>query len=281
MSRHMQTQVEPNRLRMLAKNASAIHLREGVPLTDAVVQVLQHESGLSPDHVRRVAEFSNNDTFQAMFEKEAGDHRVINFKDGPADPSAVLKELNMAAAPSPVAVSESNVSVRPYVAGQDSAGDLFETTKTASAYPQANPYGNVLDTRDRMKGAREHFMSKVASFGVMYDDAAMNLYKEARQLVLDGVSPASISNAIARSSSNVNITKIALKKIQEYMSREDLPAVPMSKQAGVLNPRHPLVSAFKDFEKVAIQRYTFLDAVDIIDDQLSRMNNELKDLWDE
>lgn len=284
MIRHMHMQVDSDRLKMLAKQASALHLRDGVPLTEAVVCVLKDQPGLSTDHVRRVTEFSNNDTFQAMFEKEAGDHRVINFNGGPADPSVVLKELNMSASPSPMAVSDSIGSVRSFVPGQDSAGDPFETEKNASAaeYPMARPNGEALDLRDRLNGARQHFLSKVASLGVMYDEAVGRMYKEARQLVLDGVSPAAISHAISRTSSDVNMTKLALKRIQGYMQMDDLPAVPMRKQAsGIVNPKHPLVSAFQDFEKVAKQRYTFLAAVDLIDEQLNKVNTELKGRWDE
>lgn len=281
MPRQMDSQVSPEKLRVLGKQASVKHLRDGVPLTEAVVQVLRDEPSLSVDHVKRVAEYSNNDTFQAMFEKEAGDHRVINFEGGPADPSAVLKELNMSASQSPVTVSQRPGSFSSFIPGQDSVGSLFDMPKVASAetYAMAEPHGDIIRLRTRLNGVRDHFLSKVASLGVCYDEAVMGLYKEARQLILNGVSPAWIATAIDKISSNDDMTKLALKSIRDCAGSEDLPTVPMKKEAsGFVNPKHPLVVAYKDFEKVAERRYTFLAAVDIVDAQLQKVSEELRGL---
>jgi hypothetical protein len=275
----LQQQVNPDKLRMLGKQASTLHVRDGVPLTEAVVGVLRDEQGLTPDHVKRVIEFSNNDAFQILFEKEAGGHKVINFNGGPANPSEVLRELNMAAIPTPVAVSNNVGNYRPFVPGQDSAeiDDPFGRPKTASKnYRQLNPSRDIEDLRGRLVTIRDNTMSKLSSLGVLYDDAETKLYQEVRQLVLDGMSPAAISTAISKVASTREMTQLALKQIHTRMESDRLPSVAMVKTAsGLVNTRHPLIQAFRDFEKVAEQRYTFLAALDIVDNELRKVNKSL------
>ena len=61
-------------------------------LSHAVVATVK-QAQLSPEQVRRVVEFTNQDAYLFEFKKE-GTHKVVHFDCGPADPSEVLKDLN-------------------------------------------------------------------------------------------------------------------------------------------------------------------------------------------
>lgn len=61
-------------------------------LHDAVVSAV-HSERLSPEQVRRVVEFANQDAYLQEFRKE-GQSKVVHFDCGPADPAQVLQDLN-------------------------------------------------------------------------------------------------------------------------------------------------------------------------------------------
>jgi len=62
-------------------------------LSDAVVETVKH-AGLSPEQVKRVTEFTNQAAYLNEFRKLGSNHKYIEFDGGPADPGAVLKDLN-------------------------------------------------------------------------------------------------------------------------------------------------------------------------------------------
>lgn len=275
-SRDTNKNVDPDRLRMLAKKASDIHLGGAVPMTEAVIQSVRDESGLGPEHVRRVITFANNETFQRMFQKEAGDHRVINFQL--ADPSDVLKELNMGATPSPVAVSDRSPNLASYVPGADSVGDMFEPTKTAAA-DMPNPMNELWRMRQRVDGLLSHAQSEYVSASARYDDSVCGLCKSARNVVLEGGSTADINRALSFYSDSTDMTKLALSLIQVSLGKEALhtqESILSKTAAAVPNPQHPLVESFKEFSKVAMDRFRYAAVIDSLQEQLKKVNGAVK-----
>lgn len=285
------TGIPAEKLRLLGKQAAALHLRSGTPMSEAVYSVLGTENGLGPEHVRRVVEFANNDAFQGKFDQENGDHRVINFDGGPADPAEVLKELNMGATPTAVrapATFGDLFDEDDFVPGSDGAGDLFDTEKEASAafdMPSANPYGDLVRLRDHLSTARQGVLSQLTFAELNYEATADRLYKEAKQLVMSGQSPAEVSLAITAASGEHRVmVKEALAHISSMMEREDIrmPIVPkpISKFASnrVVNLKHPLLTAFHDFSKAASERYNLAEQVETFGTQLTRVNRALMEV---
>jgi hypothetical protein len=80
-------------LELLGKKAAARYSSGGVPLTQAVVDTVKH-AALSPEQVRRVAEFANISAYLTEFQKCGNDHRYVQFQGGPADVPAILRDLN-------------------------------------------------------------------------------------------------------------------------------------------------------------------------------------------
>jgi hypothetical protein len=85
--------VSGEELEAFGKKAAAQYSRGDGSLTEAVVETVKH-AGLSPEQVKRVVEFANTTAYLTEFKKEGSHHRVVEFQGGPADPSAVLQDLN-------------------------------------------------------------------------------------------------------------------------------------------------------------------------------------------
>jgi hypothetical protein len=78
-------------LRDMGKQASNMFLGGQCSLNDAIVKLAHEHSGISTHQVRRVLEFANTNTFQSLFEKQAGDKNV---QFPIAEPDVVLKKLS-------------------------------------------------------------------------------------------------------------------------------------------------------------------------------------------
>lgn len=266
--------VDAEWLQLLGKKASARYVDGGGSLTDAVTGVLRDEEGLSQEHVRRVVESANNYAFEALFQKQAGDHRVVHFDGGPADPAAVLRELGATDAPIREKVASRNPAISSserFVPGMDGLEDAFTSmNKTAASvqdYAYANPHRELFELRETVGRAKEELLSKMASLGMDYDDSFMRLYKEARQLVLNGHSPAEVAQVITSISPHANFTKLALRRISDHFEA-DVPALPgKTKVAGMINPKHPMCVAFGDFVKVASDYFRTAAAVEDLAEQ--------------
>ena len=280
-------EVAPERLQMLGKRASALFVEKGIPLTDAVVNVLSEERGLNQQHVQRVTEFANNYAFEDLFSKEAADHRVIDFgEEGPADTANVLKELNsMGREQVKTAALRPSAPRRKFVPGQDSAADRYGAmTKTAAAasagYPYVDPYQELGALRDDVKRAHEELLVKVADSGMEYEAAASELYHLTKQAVLHGHSPAEIAILFEQRAPHITMVKLALKEIATRMDADQIPAVPMKKVAGVrvANADHPLLQSFDSFVKIAARYFTNIAASEKLAVQYRNVDRKLRDM---
>ena len=88
--------LSPEDLQSMGKRASAAYLCDGVSLNCSIVKLAQEHPSISPHQVRRVVEYANTETFQSLFEKQAGDK---NIEFPLADPGVILRDLNDGARP--------------------------------------------------------------------------------------------------------------------------------------------------------------------------------------
>lgn len=282
---HSHRGVDPERLQLLGKQASARYADCGGSLTDAVADVLRDEEGLSQEHVKRVVENANNYAFEALFQKQAGDHRVINFDGGPADPGEVLRELGAAGEPVREKIAARRAVVRRserFVPGIEGLEDAFTgMSKTASAvpdYPHVNPHRELFDLKEKVAAAKDHLLSRVPSLNVEFEESFDRLYKEARQVVLDGHSPATVSRVLVAVSPHPNFTKLALRKISERFD-SDMPAiVEKTKTAGLINTNHPLCTSFHDFTKVAAAYFTTISAIEDLANEQKAVDAKVREV---
>lgn len=278
-------EVSPERLRLLAKQASARYSRGGTSLTDAVVDVLRDQQGFGPEHVRRVTEFANTYAFDDAFSKEAGDHRVVNFDSGPADPSGVMKELRLD--PTPTTAGPSLSQPTGYVPGMDGIEAAFGGghQKTAGEmvrsedYPYENPHGEVIAMWENLNATKDKLASDLSMLETAYDGAVRELYKEAKQVLLEGHSPADVSSVVSSASPHPSFVKLALKLISKRAEADGIPGRPgMNKTAGLrlVNDKSRLFKAAREFVKVAERRFTHIAAIEQVGEQLDVVRQRLK-----
>lgn len=279
--------VDPERLQLLGKQASVRYVEGGGSLTDAVADVLRDEGGLNQEHVKRVVENANNYAFESMFQKQAGSHRVINFEGGPADPATVMRELGVMSEP----IKEKTAARRAvvhrserFVPGMEGLEDAFSRSleKSASAsvgsYPYENPHRELFELRETVGRAKEELLTKMGSLNIAYEDAANRLYKEARQVVLNGHSPAVVSRVISAISPHSNFTKLALKKISEAFDADHPAVMDKTKTAGMINMNHPMCVAFHDFVKVASDHFRVAAAVDNLAEEYQLVDAKVREV---
>lgn len=280
----MGMEVSKEHLQDLGKQAALSHARSGHPMTEAVVSVLQKEAGLTPEHVKRVVEFANNEAYQDVYRAMDGEHRVVNIDGGPASPGQVLRELEMSdSAPALVKSAARAESLRAFVPGEDEFENYFSKEKTAQEerLQESRPNSQLIHLREKLAAAKSHFMSQLSNVELGYEAAASEMYDMVKQAVLGGTSPAEVSVIYQRVSPSPVFTKLALRTIAQRMEPESIPAVvtsrEMMKQAseGVINPSHPMVRSFLSFAKIAEQRVELLRCIDEVSTELGRVNRAL------
>jgi hypothetical protein len=285
MEGRMTSGISKEHLQYLGKSASDRHLKDGCSLTDAVVSVIDKKAGFTAEHVKRVVEFANNETFKTMFDSMSGDHRVVNIKGGPASPSAVLSELEMKDnAPSIMKTAAHAEMLRAYIPGEDEFfGGRFSREKVAHVeqLPMSRPHGDLIDLHSQINALRSTVIDKLSSAELEYNAAASNMHKIAKRNIMDGQSPAEISIVFQRVSPSSTITKLALKLLSERIGEDGIPAVQATgdkiKQAseGEINRNNPLVRSFLEFAKTAAERALLCQKLEEVDFQASRVNREM------
>jgi hypothetical protein len=102
--------LSPTDLETMGKIAANRFLSGEMSLNDAIVKMAREQPSISNHQVRRVVEFANQEAFQRLFEKQAGDKNV----EFPiADPGHVLSSLNNSAKPGTVFMSPSEYESGP------------------------------------------------------------------------------------------------------------------------------------------------------------------------
>lgn len=261
-------------LEVLGKQAAASWSSGSVStLNEAVVGVVKH-AGLSPEQVKRVIEFANTEAYLTEFKKE-GSHRVINFQGGPADPSVIFKDLNdggggtvfdrgvedYAQPPKSSKTAsyfadpqEKTASVAPPT--PDALDDFF--TKLASTdvgYPEVNPYGDVLELRDKLGSQADNLTAQISGLETAYADLSDRLYRNVKQAALAGRSLGEIVQAWTAAHPSPDHIKIAFQLVtprllQEgvfYTPQELLESTEKVGHARMVNPRHPMIADFQEY----------------------------------
>ena len=285
--------IDPEQLEQMGKQAAALFRNKGIHLTQAVVETVK-EARLAPEQVKRVCEFANTAAYLEAFEK-SGEVRNVTFDGGPADPGAVFKDLNDGSSPainqvgSPDYCSPSEsyktASVRTEVLAE-AFGVQPGMAKTASVQSdhmtRQNPVEELDDLRIQLEGARDDFMSKLSSSGVIYDDIKRDLCNSATQEMADGASLGDISKAWASCKPAPVFLKEAMSLIVDHMTKHHISQEKIAESffktasASVVNPEHPVVEQFVAFTKVARGHRVLQHSIKLLDDQIREVRHCMK-----
>jgi len=275
--------MDPGRLQYLGKQAAALYSSNGTPLSDAVVQVVGRED-IGPEHTKRVCEFANQAAYQGEWEK-GGSVRNIEFQGGPADPSWVLKELNDGSRQDAVRTSSDYDFPVEKRASANRVEDEIFSGFTGREYRSEVPssLGELNAMRETINGAASHVFSKVAGLEVTKEHLGIELADEVKKLVLDGTgmdkiasiwSAFTVSPAATKEALQVVADKLVTDKVASYQQiKDDLTKTAASR---VPNPAHPIVSRFIEFSKVAAEIKKLRRAVEVLDENKSKVASAMK-----
>lgn len=181
--------VSGEELETFGKKAAEYYSKGEGDLNQAVVETVKH-AGLSPEQVRRVVEFANTAAYLTEFKKESSPHRVVEFQGGPADPAAVLQDLNDGGGGSTYDRGLLDYSSPPGESKTASAAaeQAFAAALSRPELPlrQHNPFGEVIELKDKLASLYDHETSILSGLEGMYMDLSEQLYGHVKQAAMSG-----------------------------------------------------------------------------------------------
>lgn len=255
--------VSAEKLEVMGKHAAAEwHNGRFETLSEAVIDTIK-EAQLSPEQCRRVIEACNTAAFLQDFNKEGATNRVVDFHGGPADPAAVLQELNGGGGTQAISKHAHDYETEPSshkhasAKEEQSLHDLFGKT-AAVELPYANPHAEVIDLKDKLAGAEQHLQSQLSGLEIAYADLGDRVYHQVKQAALDGTSLGEVLQAWETVAPSPDYIKVAFSLITPRLLREGVfhgvesmtRSVDKTASAQIVNPEHPLVIDFSEFCEV-------------------------------
>jgi len=290
--------IDPEELEMMGKRAAALYRDSGLDLSNAVVEIVK-EARLAPEQVKRVCEFANTTAYLDEFEK-AGSVRNVTFEGGPADPGRILRDLNDGSSPAIQHVESSDYATP--VGSYKTAGKSMSKIAAAFGVPEgsmektaeavnhhslhANPVEDVYDLKLALEATRQDLLSKLATSGVIYGDVSNDLCSAVVEEVRSGTSLGDVARACASFTDDVPLHKQAMVVIGEYLRDTKVmspgalgDSLRKVASAGVIpDPKHPVIERFVAFTKVADGHRRLQMGVNVVDEELSKVNQKLKEL---
>lgn len=265
-------QVAPETLEMLGRQASQMFQSQGVPLNDAVKQLVAQHPELANEHVKRIVEFANTVTFQQMF--QGSEDKNVHFDI--ADPGVVLRDIKDGGSP---AHDGKPMSADYQKAPSQSFGSEAESALSQSFAPNtddgqmklafahdinemmhehhANPIDDVYDAHVRLRATREKLASSYETMSGMLRDTREDFYHQVKNEVVDpdgaglgGV--IAVLEKVAEQDIVEELMADAVMRLKEEGFQKDMLNRSLTKTAGVVvNMEHPLIAAVDGLLKVA------------------------------
>lgn len=282
--------VAPETLEMLGRQASQMFQSQGVPLNQAVSQVLANHPELSNEHIKRIVEFANTVTFQEMFTNSAdknvhfdvADPGVIlrDLKDGgsPAHDGKTLANADYRQTPSSGPNGEVESALTQQFLGQHTP-NVDGQMKVASAHVDhemhANPVDDAWDTRTRLLASREKLVESYESMDLMRKQAHEDLFNQIKLQVMDpdgaglgGV--LSVLEKVAEQEILEVLLPPMIERLKDQGFQSDYLNRSLEKRAGaVVNLEHPIIVALDAMLKLASEQVTCGRAIADIDKHIT------------
>ena len=265
-------------LETLGKQAAQVWSNgDATTLNEAVIETVK-KAGLSPEQVRRVIEFTNTSAYLGEFHKEGSLHRVIEFHGGPADPSAVLQSLNFSNEKVAHVQGTNDYELPPVahlplsVQGEDKLAEMFG--QEGSGIPEENPFGDLIDLREKVSAMRENLSSEISSLEVMHLDLCDRIYAQVKEAALTGHSLGEIVQVWSTVTDEPVFFKTAFDMLtNRLLEGEVFPSLMKLTESiektgaqHMVNMEHPLLTDFQEYcdvlSKLAHNRQQLEEAED-------------------
>ena len=182
-------------LSLMAKKASELYVDEKAPLSDTILKMAAAHPEWTPEHVRRVVELANQQTYGTLFEKEASPVRNITFPL--ADSVVVLARLEKEAKPTVTVKAAAAYSTPPEdfrTKLAEDEGDAMLALAFGAPEKLEEAPDSVDPVRDwQMKlGGLEHVTAEASGVEGMYDGAVARFDSAVKQAAMGGAGLANI-----------------------------------------------------------------------------------------
>lgn len=273
-------QVSPEMLEVLGNKAAQLFIQNGVPLNDAIKQVVAEDSNLGDEHLRRIIEFANNQAFQQLFENS--EDKNIHFDV--ADPAVIIRDLRDGGSPAhdgkPLGIGgKSDYQTPPTkpANGQDDMAQLSQLfapqplgtatgntqiqkmagVETETVFNHANPIDDVYDLNIKLRSARSHLTGVNEEHDGVLKVAQEEFYSTVKHEILsdDGAGLGGVAAALSKVAS-VEEVKEVFSPVVNRLLHEGIDSeflfTSLTKHAGkVLNLEHPLITSWTGMQKAA------------------------------
>lgn len=273
-------------LEIMGKYAASRYLGGECNLTLAVVETVK-KAGLSPEQVKRVAEFANTDAYLREFRKEGTANKVVEFVGGPADVSEILKDLNDGGGGTVFdngsgdynhAPTGDYSAVKVASAHYDDELEALFTSGQEAVLPYSNPLGEAIDAREKLAAAYDGVTHVLSGLELAYEDVGDRLFDAVKQASLSGeASLGQIVQAWGGVTEDPDLVKAAFSMLSGRLVDNGVfdtagdigDSLAKTASAGVVNPDHPIVVEFGGFceilEKLADARVVHTDLAEKAD----------------
>lgn len=288
------SQLSEDALRAIAREATSLFMGGAASPTDAVIKVASATTyPMTSEHVQRVCEMVYHDIFEQSFRSSPGPDRLISFD--PPDAVKAAAAIHSLQLP----------SFRDKIASSGGGADMSKTAEApavrepqrrpnafsqAVAGYQSDPVGQrkeaqhiLLTTRDELREARTALRTELATAGGSEKYASMDLADAALAAVRQGAAPLAVVEACVRFAKTADAPDSVLEDLAtdlvRGLTRRGV-RVDFEKAAGLdgftLNDRHPLRSQSIKVAELRAHRIHASAALEEIEEQLQRVERELR-----
>jgi hypothetical protein len=290
LTQNSRSNVAPEVLEMLGRQASQLFQTQGVPLNQAVTQITATHPELGNEHIKRIIEFANTVTFQELFQNS--EDKNVHFDV--ADPGVVLRDLKDGGSPAHSGKTLADYQKPPQQQNGESADldaalmqqftgsstPISEATKVAhvtleDCEKHADPLDDAYDALIRLQATREKLAESYERMDLVMKESTEDLYNQIKMQVLDsgGAGLGGVLSALEKIASQDIVETIVVPLVERLVKEgHDKRYLDKSlqKTAGVIpNLQHPLFVSFDVIIKMATEMVTCDQAISDVDKMIS------------
>jgi hypothetical protein len=283
-------------LEVMGKHAASLYTSGRCScLTEAVIETVK-EASLSPEQVRRVVEFANVDAYLQEFKKEGQEHRFIEFEQGPADPSEVLKDLNDGGGGTVFDTGSLDYDEPPPDVAKTSSANMTKLgmierpLQKAFAVedpplPYENPMQDSMELRDKLAAVYDHLTSKLVGYESMFADLTDSIYDHVKQAALTDTSLGQVVQALSTLTDEPELIKHAFHMITPRLIEEGVfrnrtamaESLESLDKTAMVNSAHPLISDFNEWCECLVKMAQARKASEEVASNLDTLNTFVKE----
>lgn len=235
-------------------------------LSESVTCVVK-EANLSPEQVKRVAEFANVNAFLEEFNKEGTASKYVDFGENKlADVSRILQDLNDGGSGDQGELVDFESHAYDEQPPQEKVASLEDSDWVAvfgdpskeEDYPMAEPHAEFWAAREKLAGMRDHLTYQLSGLETMYGDISRNLYGQVKRACREGISLGDVVKAWSTVDDDPELLKHAFEFVSGKLVKDEVfdcfdsvaESIAKMGSARVVNPQHPLVTFYGEWLEV-------------------------------